>query len=195
MENVELQIRTNSSVGSNETVNVFFYTETGEENFGDLQIKFLKNFIGYHVGYCSSEYTRFDKEPPSSKEKVWRVLKDGSRALKVWCNDVLVLHLLFAREGASCERTYENNVARVEFKLRNNKGDNSPWRVPDTASRSYRVNSSQGEKEGFIKPNISLKYRCFVNKACTSTRHYTHLHRTLNLCTGGNRSKGIISMN
>ena len=150
LEHEELQIRTNSSLGSNETVNVFFYTETGEENFGD--IKFLENFVGYHLGYCSSEYTRFDKEPPSSNEKVWRLFKDSSRAVKVWCNDVLVLHLLFARE--SCEGTYENNVARVEFKLRNNKNDNSPWRVPDTASRSYRVNSSQGKKECF-KPNIS----------------------------------------
>ena len=60
----ELQIRTDSALGSERMVNVFFH-DANQKHFSDVQIIFGESFIGYHVGYCTpDEFSlRFDSDP------------------------------------------------------------------------------------------------------------------------------------
>ena len=90
LENSPLQIRTNSEVGSNEKVEVWFKTADGEK----------AGAVGFHFSsppryfICGSSYINFPTDLPSETEKVWTttITTDSDNThVVITCNNKEVL--------------------------------------------------------------------------------------------------------
>jgi hypothetical protein len=122
----ELKIKTESRLGSGDMMRINLYTETGEY-IGNVQIMF-DDQMKYHIGWCSVTYSnRFDKTPSVTNPSTWRIKKDGSSNLRIWCNDELVLTYTFASSSRStCVSRYSKDVGKIV------------WGSQDTASKLYK---------------------------------------------------------
>jgi hypothetical protein len=129
LENTPLEIRTDSEVGSDEQVNVYFHS--GRRDYaGAVQIYF-KSTEQYKLGWCIPTETDFPTTLPSTKEKVFRITltRNSGVRLKIHCNEVEVLNVLIS--GTTCtgsiwSKIWSRDVERIEF------------RSKDTASDYYR---------------------------------------------------------
>ena len=119
-------------------INIWFYKMSSDDNFSDIQIKFGNSFISYHVGRCytSEKFLRFDKDPPPTASKTWRIFQEEGR-LKIWCNDELVLNYEFPDTG--CKAKYSQGVARVKFREGTVHNAFGIFGNQDTASEKYRI--------------------------------------------------------
>ena len=125
VESYPLEIKTNSVLGRNEQIKVWFYTaeETNvEENIGGFYVNF-KSTPEYWVYRCKG-YTNFPAALPFATEKIWRitVTKSSGVRLKVHCNDEEVLDLLLS-ESTCTEDPYSStwnsywtqDMAKIRF--------------------------------------------------------------------------------
>ena len=145
----ELQIRTESALGSEKMVNIFVH-DADQNHFSDIQIMFGESFIGYHVGHCTpDQFFQFDKDPPPTASKTWTIFQEEGR-LKIWCNDELVLNYEFPDTG--CKAKYSNGVAWVKFRERTFHLLGI-WGNHDTASENYRI--AKGENTTLF-PGINI---------------------------------------
>ena len=119
LEQYSLEIKSDSTPGSNDDVYVWFYTSQS-----DFAISFRLYFSstpGYYIGRCSSGRTNFPTDLPTATDKVWRVTltrTSGIRQLVVHCNEVEVLNFLIS--GSTCSYTgwstfWIGEVAKIKF--------------------------------------------------------------------------------
>ena len=91
LQTTPLQIKTDSTAGSWETVWVYLYTAGGYW-LGYVELLFSSP-PKYWLGYCSMSYTDLPSTLPSEVNKVWVITKLPGPRLTVQCNDVTVLDL------------------------------------------------------------------------------------------------------
>ena len=91
LENEELQIKTDSILGSGDTLTFKIYDATSDTNIAAMNIYF-DDAIKYHVGKCTktTDDSKDDfgsvqsaRVPTTDKEKIWRITETGG-SLRVW---------------------------------------------------------------------------------------------------------------
>lgn len=131
LENIPLEIRSDSEAGSSHTMSVNFYTSE-DATAGMVTLDF-KSPIKYQINYCSDNLN-LPVPPPPSTEKIWiwkiTLNKVSGIRLMIQCNDVLVLNYLLS--DTTCGVSYwgqywKKDVAKIEFPSH------------DTAADSYRT--------------------------------------------------------
>ena len=130
LEEYSLNIKTDSTLGSDDRVRVLFYYTSKADFAGGLDLRFFSTPV-YKIQYCSSDYTNFPTNLPSDNDKVWRVTLTGTSGIRlvVHCNEVEVLNILMSNStcGNSNWSTYwSREVAKIKF------------RSDDTASDYYQ---------------------------------------------------------
>ena len=119
LEGVSLQIKTDSSVGSNQAIEMYVYSDS--DYIGAVGVKFASNFQ-YWVGNCNS-YTNMPTQPTAETEKIWTIAKTET-AIIFQCNDVEVVNYLFADSSNSkCTAWNGNVVERIKFGIHDNACD------------------------------------------------------------------------
>ena len=128
LESTPLGIRTNSVLGSNDRVDVYFYSAEGELA-GRVILRFAST-LQYWLDWCSTSWTNLPVTPPSATDKVWRITltRTAGVRLVIHCNDVEVLNTLLSE--ATCRSGWSTYWNRDVTKIR--------FYSPDTASDYYR---------------------------------------------------------
>ena len=118
LEQYSLNITTDSTLGSDDKVAVWFYTSQGVYA-GGLSLYFSST-PQYWIGYCSSGYTNFSTNLPPDNDKVWRITLSRTSGIRlvVHCNEVEVLNILMSDStcGSSVWSDYwSREVAKIMF--------------------------------------------------------------------------------
>jgi hypothetical protein len=105
---------------------VWFYT-AGDDGAGGVLLWFSST-VQYRLGWCSS-FSPFPTQPPSNKEKVWRITLSRTAVIRVsiHCSNVEVLNLLIS---TCSDSRWSNNWTKDVEKIR--------FSSADTASDHYR---------------------------------------------------------
>ena len=116
LENSPLQIKTDTAVGGNEQIRVWFFTD---QNLPAGGIS-LYSTSQYWIYYCSQWDRPFSTQIPAVTEKVWKItltrLTGGARGLVVHCNDVEVLNMeLSDTTCGEWDTTYSKDVKKIKF--------------------------------------------------------------------------------
>ena len=100
LETVPLEIKTGSTIGSRDKVDVRFYT-SGRDYVGNVKIHFSST-PQYYISYCRS-WTNFPVSLPTEVEKVWRITLDRNFGIRllIHCNNVEVLNILMSSSTCS----------------------------------------------------------------------------------------------
>ena len=129
LETTPLEIKTDSTPGSEDQVYVRFYTTQGEYAGGvGIYFTFTPQ---YRLYYCSSR-TNFPSNLPSEVDKIWRITLDKTAGirLRIHCNGVEVLNTLLSDNTCSYSywrKYWSRDVEYIDF---------LPY---DTASDYYRA--------------------------------------------------------
>ena len=133
LENIPLEIKTDSFDGSGEKVRVGL---RGNQGWGDYAGSFIFNFTSspnYWIGQCSnSSGAKFPSNLPTETDKIWRITlskTSGNRRLVVNCNGVEVLNIEISETNCAVTHwgtSWNKDVAKILF----HQGD--------TASDQYR---------------------------------------------------------
>ena len=102
LENSPLQIRTNSEIGSNEKVRVYFYNAQDEPAGGVFLI--FTSPPQYVLRWCSASLTDFPTTLPSETDKVWTITltrSSGARSLVIHCNNKEVVNVVLSDSECS----------------------------------------------------------------------------------------------
>ena len=92
LESTPLQIKTDSAVGSEDILQVLFYTSTEDSSWmARIWIRFYSP-PKYHIVPCS-DYTTFPSPLPSEVNKVWQITKLSGPRITIHCNGVKVLDI------------------------------------------------------------------------------------------------------
>ena len=134
LETTPLEIKTNSTIGSEDSVHVFFYNSQGDWA-GGVWIYFSST-PQYFLSWCISETSQvllkyFSSTLPTAVDKVWRISlnKTSGITLQIHCNDIEVLNFLM---DDTCNYSHWRNywsrdVEKIAFSEH------------DTASDYYRL--------------------------------------------------------
>ena len=149
LENLPVEIKTDSTIGSNDYVLLYFCHEL-DYCLAGFFIKFSST-PQYKFEYCSF-WNDFPTALPSATEKIWRITLDKSEGIRViiHCNGVLVLNLLLSDETCTTTSNYGSRWRTFwtkDVKL-------IYFTAHDTASDYYRLH--QGNY------CILTKLHCFV---------------------------------
>ena len=119
LENSPLQIRTNSEIGSNEKVRVWFFNAQDEPAGGVILI--FSSPPQYKLGWCNTSYTDFPTTLPSETDKVWTITltrSSGAPSLVIHCNNKEVLNVMLSDSTCSSSdwRDYwSKDVEKIKF--------------------------------------------------------------------------------
>ena len=135
-----ITVTTNSTVGSDEEVVVYFYDNTGKVA-GGMLIHFSTP-IQYYINWCTSTWNNFPVSLPAAPDKTWTITYNTAEQRVVYyCNGVQVLNFLLSDSECTYGpwRTYwERKPTQIQFYS------------SDTASDSYCFSSNTGKyNEGF----------------------------------------------
>ena len=130
VEEYSLNIKTDSTLGSDDRLYVVFYTSQGD-HAGGLYFYFSST-PEYLIGYCSSGHTNFPSNLPSDNDKVWRVTLTRTSGIRlvVHCNEEEVVNYLMS--DSTCDISawstiyWRREVGTIRF------------RSDDTASDYYQ---------------------------------------------------------
>ena len=135
LESTPLEITTDSELGSNDWVDLWFYSSGGDHGAGwagGISLKFSPATVRYFLLDCSSGYTGLTTLP-SDRFKVWRVslIRTSGVTLLLHCNDVEVLRVGIS--GDVCDRIdwsypWSRTVEQIYFAI-----------ASDSASDFYRA--------------------------------------------------------
>jgi hypothetical protein len=129
LETTPLQIKTDSTIGSDDMLYVKFCTSQGY-HAGAVKIWFRSP--QYLLDGCTDFMgTNFPKDLPTATDKIWTITKtrtSGTR-IQIHCNNVEVVNILISKSTCSEQRDYElqkwnNNVARIQFTSYDEASDN-----------------------------------------------------------------------
>ena len=103
LKQYSLNITTDSTLGSDDNVNVEFYTSQGDE-VGALALFFFPT-PEYRIWYCNADWTKFLTTLPPDNDKVWRVTLTRTSGIRlvVHCNEVEVLNYLMS--DSTCDES------------------------------------------------------------------------------------------
>ena len=118
LEQYSLNIKTDSTPGSNDKVSVWFYTS--QRAYAGGLFLFFYSPPQYWIGRCSSGRTNFPTDLPTATEKVWRVTLTRTSGIRlvVHCNGVEVLNTLISdttcddRNWSTC---WSRSIAKIKF--------------------------------------------------------------------------------
>ena len=119
LENSPLQIRTESLVGSNELVRVFFST-AGRERAGGVGLYFTFP-PQYWLRYCTTSRTNFPTALPTETDKIWTVTlsrTSGTVRLIIHCNNKEVLNVVLSSTTCSnniWSSCWSRDVGKIQF--------------------------------------------------------------------------------
>ena len=131
LENSPLQIKTDSVVGSDEKVDVTFYSGSSWDDWAGGVFLSFSSPPQYRLLFCISSITNFSTELPSKTEKVWTITKSivsGKIRVVTHCNDKEVLNVVLSDTMCSYDGWsdyWSKDVTRIKFS--------------DTASDYYRA--------------------------------------------------------
>ena len=96
LETTPLEIKTDSTLGNEDKVDVMFLTTQGEL-LGGVAISFSST-PQYQLYFCSYYFTNFPINLPSKVDKIWRITLDRTAGIKliIHCNGVEVLKILLS---------------------------------------------------------------------------------------------------
>ena len=101
LETTPLEIKTDSAIGSKETLNVKFLTSQGV--YAGNFIIYFTSTIMYRIFNCNSVLSNFPTGLPAADEKVWRITKTKTSdiRLQIHCNNVEVLNTIISDKTCS----------------------------------------------------------------------------------------------
>ena len=114
LESTPLQIKTDSTTGSDDEINVLLY-EAGTKIIAGFYVKFSQT-MQYSIRYCSSiAWTDLPTQPPDDVDKIWTFTKT-STAFIISCNGVEVLNYVFSDSSNSdCVPNWSRDVEKIGF--------------------------------------------------------------------------------
>ena len=128
LENSPLQIRTNSEIGSNKEVTVYF--DDVHDNPAGGVFLYFSSSIKYGLGYCSTSWANFLTPLPSETDKVWTITRSsGTPTIVIHCNNKEVLNVVMS--DSMCGDSYWSTFWSKEVKK-------IVFMSSDTASDYYR---------------------------------------------------------
>ena len=103
IENTPLEIKTDSPLGSNEIVSVWFQNATGK-HVGGIELLFTTT-PQYHLRNCINGWTEFSTGLPADTVKNWKITITRTSGIRfaIHCNTVEVLDLVMS--NTACEKT------------------------------------------------------------------------------------------
>ena len=118
LEKHSLNIKTDSTLGSNDLVDVEFLTSQGDE-VGVLTLDFSST-PQYYIGACSSDWTNFPTNLPPGNDKVWRVTLTRTSGIRlvVHCNEMEVLNILMSDStcgDSNWSYYWSGEIAKIKF--------------------------------------------------------------------------------
>ena len=118
LESTPLEIRTNSVLGSDDRVDVFFYS-AGGESAGAVALYFTST-LKYYLNWCSTSWTNLPVTAPSDTDKVWRITLTRTAGIRlvIHCNDVEVLNTLLSQATCSdsgWSTVWNRDVTKIMF--------------------------------------------------------------------------------
>ncbi|KAL5251950.1 hypothetical protein ACHWQZ_G014927 [Mnemiopsis leidyi] len=148
LETTPLEIKTNSTLGSEDKVDVYFYTSRGDYA-GRVWIYFLSN-PQFGLGDCSSSLNNFPTNLPAAVDKVWRISLNRTSGirLQIHCNEDEVLNYLLS--DGTCDNSnwrdyWTRDVERIGFAS------------DDTASDYYRLYQHHQGNWTAVKSAVDLE--------------------------------------
>eukprot|EP00116_Pleurobrachia_bachei_P003198 sb/3463460/ len=93
LEETPLQIKTDSTLGSDEEINVQMH-KNDRSYISRVGIKFSST-MQYAIGWCTIIWQELPVQPPVEVDKIWTITKTKT-AFTITCNNVEVLNYLFA---------------------------------------------------------------------------------------------------
>ena len=132
-EQYSLEIKTDSTLGTYDGVNLLFYTSQGL-SVGRLHLDFrsISSTPTYYIGRCSTADTNYAANLPPGNDKVWRIAltRNSGIRLVVHCNEVEVINTMISDStcgDSDWSTTWSKEIAKIKF---------SPY---DTASDYYQT--------------------------------------------------------
>ena len=127
LEEHPIQIKTNSTVGSDEVVALYLYT--AEDTFiSNIRLVFSAT-LQYRINQCTG-YSNFSVDVPAEQDKIWTITKTDT-AIKIECNDVEMVNLVYSDSSEDdCVAKYSQDVGKIKFLS------------SDSASDEYRQKST-----------------------------------------------------
>ena len=113
LERTSLQIRTYSTLGSDEWIYVQIY-DKDSARISDVAVKFSSP-MQYVISYCIS-WTDLPVQPPVEVEKTWTITKTDTTII-ITCNNVEVLYYMFQDSSRNeCVPTWGGDVVeQIKF--------------------------------------------------------------------------------
>ena len=100
LEQVPLQIKTDSVVGSNDWIWMVMYNKDNS-SIGGTGVKFSTPNMYYQINQCTSSNTDLPVQPPEKEEeKVWTFIKTET-AIIITCNNVEMLNYVLSDSSDS----------------------------------------------------------------------------------------------
>ena len=133
LENSPLEIQTDSVVGSDEQVTVWFYTAQGDD-VGRVHLNFTSP-LQYWITWCRPSWTNFPTELPSDNNKIWTITLTRTSGIRlvIHCNNKEVLNVVIS--GTTCSNSaWSTYWSRDKEKIQ--------FSSSDTASDYYRAGGS-----------------------------------------------------
>ena len=124
LEALSLQLKTDSSLGSNERIDVQMYKDSSYISNVEM---YFSSPMQYWIQFCTNAID-LPVQPPVEVDKIWTIIKTET-AIIVTCNGVEVLNYLFADSSYSdCVPKWGGDVVeRIIFQIH------------DSASNFYRA--------------------------------------------------------
>ena len=126
LEEYSLNIKTDSTLGSDDLVGVRFRTSQ-EYSAGILRL-FFYSTPQYRIWPCSLVPTNFPTNLPPAEDKVWRVTLTRTSGIRlvIHCNEVEVVNTLMS--DSTCDdsrwsRYWSGEVAKIKFRSEDTASD------------------------------------------------------------------------
>ena len=153
LENTPLQIETNSEVGSNEEVRVWYFDDK-DQPAGGISLRFMAPPRN-NIWHCSPN-TYFPHDLPPDTEKIWTLSLTRSTSVRIviYCNDVEVLNFVLSDTTCTNEDVeswgsrWDKEVASVRFTQYNTAADY--YRPGEEHTVDINHESSQSEQYSFL---------------------------------------------
>ena len=100
LENIPLQIQTDSVLGSKDLLWVMFYNSAGTQ-LGFVALTW-NTHLKYRIGFCMGNMIDTPNPLPSGNPKVWKITKTGAVSVTVHCNGEKVLDITFSSSVCDC---------------------------------------------------------------------------------------------
>ena len=129
LETTPIRIKTDSIIGSEEKINLEFYS-ADVQPCGTFDLKF-SNPLQYHIGWCMSGiYQNLPETLPSDINKVWQLTKFPGFRITLECNGVKVLDTILSSSicGHSVwSEVWSRDIEQIKFGSADTASDAYTW--------------------------------------------------------------------